>query len=66
MDERKEIYDAWIRKLAAHNPDIFLYGSDCNNVSVNYIQAKPYLDRYSELGGSHLNPVKLHKHELRF
>ena len=66
LDERKQIYDRWIMSLAAKNPHIFLYGSDYNNISVNFIRAKMYLDEYSKHAGSYLDPYKLHEHEIRF
>ena len=66
LDERKQIYDEWVRRLVAKNPDIYLNGSDYNNISVNFIQAKPYLDQYSKHGNSYLDPYKLNKLEIRF
>jgi hypothetical protein len=66
IDERKQLYDRWINGLAAKNPDIFLYGADYNNISVNHIQARPYLNLYAKFGDSYLNPYKLQRHEIRF
>lgn len=63
---RKRVYDSWIGELAARNPDVFLYGADYDNISVNFIQAKSYLEVYSQFGGSYLKPYKLHEHEIRF
>lgn len=64
-DERKSIYDNWLEKLAERNPDIFIYGSDYNNINVNHIRLGEYLKRYLAECDSHLKPCKLFKHELR-
>ena len=64
-DERKEIYDNWLLKLVERNPGIFLYGSDYNNINVNHIRAKEYLERYRIHGHDYLKPSRLAKHELR-
>ncbi len=64
-DERKQIYDDWLRKLAGHNPGIFLYGSDYNNINVNHICIGEYLERYRKECNSYLQPCKLYKHEMR-
>ena len=64
-DERKKIYDDWLVKLADRNPDIFLYGSDYNNINVNHIRIGEYLERYIAECGSYLDPCKLYKHEMR-
>jgi hypothetical protein len=64
-DERKRIYDNWLEILAERNPDIFIYGSDYNNINVNHIRLGEYLERYRAECRSHLEPCKLFKHELR-
>ncbi len=66
IDERKRMYDNWINGLATANPDIFIYGSDYNNISVNFIQAETYADQYSKSGGDYLNPLKFCQTEIRF
>jgi hypothetical protein len=64
-DERKQIYDRWLVKLAQRNPGIFLYGSDYNNINVNHIRAGEYLERYLTDGEDYLRPGRLYKHEIR-
>jgi len=64
-DERKEIYDSWLEELAKRNPDIFLYGSDYNNINVNHIRLGEYLDRYLAEGENCLKPGRYYKHEIR-
>lgn len=64
-DERKIIYDNWLTKLAERNPDIFLYGSDYNNINVNHIRVGEYLERYLIDGNNYLKPDRFFKHELR-
>ena len=64
-DERKRIYDNWLERLAGRNPDIYIYGSDYNNINVNHIRLGEYLARYRVECNSHLEPCKLYKHEMR-
>ena len=64
-DERKAIYDSWLEKLAARNPEIFLYGSDYNNINVNHIRAGEYLERYLVDADNCLQPGRFFKHEIR-
>jgi hypothetical protein len=64
-DERKRIYDNWLTRLAERNPDIFIYGSDYNNINVNHIRLGEYLERYLLDCDSYLEPCKLYKHEMR-
>jgi hypothetical protein len=64
-EERKALYDDWIARLAERNPDIFLYGSDYNNINVNHIRAGEYLEQYQVDSNNCLKPVRLYKHELR-
>jgi hypothetical protein len=64
-DGRKKIYDDWLTKLAERNPDIFIYGSDYNNINVNHIRLGEYLERYRVECNSYLEPCKLYKHEMR-
>jgi hypothetical protein len=66
MAERKKLYDGWIERLAVKCPGIFLYGADYNNISVNCLRAGSYWEAYSRHGGDCLDPLKLHKHEIRF
>lgn len=65
LAERRRFYECWIERLVAANPEIFVYGSDYNNASVNGIQAGDYWFRYREAGGNELNPCKLHRTEIR-
>jgi hypothetical protein len=64
-DERKEIYDNWLVKLVERNPGMLLYGSDYNNINVNHIRAREYLERYRIKGHDYLKPGRLAKHEIR-
>ena len=65
VDERKEIYDNWLAKLAERNPGILVYGSDYNNINVNHIRVGEYLERYLIHGDNYLKPGRLFKHEIR-
>ncbi len=64
-DERKKIYDGWLTELVGKNPDIYIYGSDYNNINVNHIRIGEYLERYLVDGESCLRPGRLYKHEIR-
>lgn len=66
VDERKTRYESWICALAARNPEMFLYGADFQNISVNYIQAGSYHEQLTAHGNQYLNPVKLYQCEIRF
>jgi hypothetical protein len=61
---RRRIYEGWIDGLARRAPDLLLYGSDCNNISVNCIRAEEYRKRFA--GGDDLVPVELYRHAIRF
>jgi hypothetical protein len=64
LAERRRIYERWIDGLARRAPDLLLYGSDCNNVSVNCIRAGEYRERFA--AGDELAPVQLYRHAMRF
>lgn len=64
--ERQAIYRRWIEALAKRAPRSFLYGSDSNNISVNFVQAQAYWQWYCEQAGNELQPRKHHRHQLRF
>jgi hypothetical protein len=64
-DERREIYDNWLLKLAERNPGIFLYGSDYNNINVNHIRVGEYLEHYLVNSDNYLKPGRLYRHEIR-
>jgi hypothetical protein len=64
--ERQAIYRRWIEALSRRAPRLFLYGSDSNNISVNFVQAKAYWQWYRQEAGNELQPRKHHRHELRF
>jgi hypothetical protein len=66
IEERQQIYKQWIKRLAERNPEVFIYGADCNNTSVNFVQAEAYATAYSQFERNDLNPHKQHRHEIRF
>lgn len=66
IDERRALYHRWIEGLAAKNPNIFPYGSDYNNISVNHTRAHDYASEFSRHGENYLNPAGTHKYEIRF
>lgn len=65
LDERKKMYDGWIGNIARLNPDLFLYGSDYNNINVNSVRASDYFDAWQTSGGSWLKPCRLSKTVIR-
>jgi hypothetical protein len=66
LAEKRRIYEDWITRLANRAPDIFLYGSDHSNSSVNAITARDYRDRYFAHGGDPLMARTFHRHAIRF
>ena len=65
----QEIYIQWIEKLARKAPGLFLYGSDHQNISVNFYTAGRYaqwLRAAGETGLNELDPEKFHQVEMRF
>ncbi len=65
LDQRRQMYETWIQQIAQLNPDLFLVGSDYNNVNVNAVRAAPYLDAYQRAGSNCLIPCRLSKTEIR-
>ncbi len=65
LDQRRQIYDNWIQRIAELNPDLYLFGSDHNNVNVNSIRAGEYWDAYQRADSSCLVPCRLSKTEIR-
>jgi hypothetical protein len=65
-DEKALRYRRWVEGLAARDPRLLLYGSDCNNTSVNHITAGAYAERVLAGGPDDLAPVKLGGCEIRF
>lgn len=65
IEHRQQAYDRWIEQLAHRNPHLYLFGSDYNNTSVNFVQAAEYWHRYRRSDGDCLKPFKLHRTEIR-
>jgi hypothetical protein len=66
IDQRREMYLTWVRELADRNPEVFVYGSDFNNISVNHVRAGAYLRRLESEGYDYLDPLKVNLCEIRF
>ena len=66
LEQKRRIYEDWIVRLSEAAPDIFLYGSDHSNSSVNAITARDYRDRYFAHGGDPLLARAFHRHSIRF
>jgi hypothetical protein len=64
-EQRKQFYDNFISQLATRNPDILIYGADYTNSSVNCISASKYWKRYRDSKHDALNPVALHRYQIR-
>ena len=63
--ERRGAYERFMARLSETAPDLYLYGADHMNTSVNFFQAAGYWDEYQKGGGSELHPTKLHRYEIR-
>ena len=64
--DRKRRYERWIDDLAQRNRDLFLYGSDFSNSSVNDVQAAEYRDVLREAACDELVPLVVNACEIRF
>lgn len=64
-EQRKQMYDRCIERLADVNPYLFLYGSDYNNINVNCVRAGKYWELYRDFGESYLVPYKVNRYEIR-
>ncbi len=64
--ERRHRYERWIEALADRNPDLFLYGSDFSNGSVNNVQAAEYWALYRDAECDGLVPLAANAFEIRF
>jgi len=64
-DQRRDRYERWSEGLARRAPEILVYGSDYNNVSVNSVRAGEYWRRYREGGGTPLEPCSINSHSIR-
>ncbi len=65
LDQRSGMYENWIQQIAQRNPDLYLIGSDYNNVNVNSVRAAEYWEAYRRAHGSCLMPCRLAKTEIR-
>lgn len=66
LEQRQDIYQAWIEKLAFCFPNIYLYGADYANISVNQIQAFEYQQALTSRKHNFLNPLQSYGQEIRF
>ena len=57
--ERRKIFEDFVRDLAKRSPRIFMYGNDCNNISVDGMTAGEYWHSYSQAAESELEPRML-------
>jgi hypothetical protein len=66
LEEKRWLYENWIRRLARAAPNIFVYGSDHANISVNGLTARAYRAGYFTLGGDPLLSRSLFRRAIRF
>jgi hypothetical protein len=64
--ERQRRYERWVDSLAERNPDLFLYGSDFSNSSVNDVQAAEYRNLLRDADCDELVPLAANACEIRF
>ena len=68
-EQRHEFYCEWINKLGRKAPRLLLYGSDYQNVGVNFYPAGQYrawLQHELAQGPDDLNPPRLHRYQMRY
>ena len=66
LEEKRRLYESWIRGLARAAPDLFVYGSDHANGSVNGRTARDYCEAYFRCGGDPLQSRSLFRQAIRF
>lgn len=67
--ERQAIYLQWIENLARKAPKLWIYGSDCHNMSVNSYKVHQYrnwLRSALEEGFDELTPPALNRYQISF
>lgn len=64
--ERQRRYERWVDSLAERNPDLFLYGSDFVNSSVNDVRAAEYRNLLRDADCDELVPLAANACEIRF
>jgi len=64
--QRQRAYERWTDALAERNPDIFLYGSDFSNSSVNDVRAGEYRTLLRDAICDELVPLAAGAYEIRF
>jgi len=64
--ERKNLYENWIKSLEFHSPNCRINGADYNNSSVNGFTAQEYLEQYSNITTNDLQPIKLNKTAISY
>jgi hypothetical protein len=65
IEDRRKFYRQWIDALAMKCPDISVYGSDNNNISVNAIRAGEYANLLQQDPGCELAPRKYQRIQIR-
>jgi len=66
LEEKRRLYEDWIQRMATAAPNIFVYGSDHANSSVNGLTAREYCESYFRLGGDPLLFRSLFRRSIRF
>lgn len=66
VEQKRRIYESWIRALAERAPRILIYGSDHSNSSVNSTRAREYWEAYRAEGGDPLSERSFFRHRIRF
>jgi ribosomal protein S18 acetylase RimI-like enzyme len=59
IDQRRAIYERFLRSLTERSPQILVYGNDYNNVPVNAIPAAEYSSVYFQTDENYLEPRKI-------
>ena len=59
IEERKIIYDRFIRGLTERDPGALIYGNDYNNIAINAVPAGEYAGVYFQTEDDYLEPRKV-------
>ena len=64
-EKRRDAYQRFIEALSERNPELYVFGSDYNNINVNGLRAAEYCEQFRRIADDFLNPPKLHRTVVR-
>lgn len=59
LNERRALYQTFVRGVTARNPGVLIYGVDYNNIPIKGVRAKEYSDAYFQVEDDCLEPRRV-------